>query len=180
MNNDRSPRARFILATTLLTCLIGCDQATKSIATKTLKDSPRQSYLHDTVRLDYALNSGGFLSLGRNLSPQARQWIFVGFNTCLMLGVAGVLVLNRRLTLLTFVSLVLILAGGIGNLIDRVSNHGLVTDFINLGFGPVRTGIFNIADIAVTLGGCLAIYLSMRGTADDSGDGGELNVDATG
>ena len=59
--------------------------------------------------------------------------------------------------------LVLILAGGIGNLIDRVSHQGLVTDFINLGIGPIRTGVFNVADIAVTTGGLVAIALSFRG-----------------
>ena len=40
-----------------------------------------------------------------------------------------------------FVSLAYILAGGVGNLIDRVFNDGLVTDFLNIGVGPLRTGI---------------------------------------
>lgn len=168
MNASQTTRARFLIAASLLTCLIGCDQATKNIATKTLLDSPPKSYLNDTVRFDYALNPGGFLSLGRNLSPQSRQWIFVGFNTCMLLGVAATLLLFRRLTLTAFVCLTLILAGGIGNLIDRVSNDGLVTDFIILGIGPVSTGVFNVADIAVTTGGVLAFYLSMFGTVTKS------------
>ena len=163
MNSATTTRTRLLLAASLLTCLIGCDQATKSIATTTLKDSPAKSYLHDTVRLDYALNSGGFLSLGRNLSPAVRRSIFVGFNSVLLMGVAGFLLFGRRLRLSAFVCLVLILAGGLGNLIDRVTNDGLVTDFINIGLGPVRTGIFNVADIAVTVGGCLAFYLSAQG-----------------
>ena len=58
-----------------------------------------------------------------------------------------------------FVSFVFILYGGIGNLIDRICNNGLVTDFINFGIGPIRTGIFNVADMAITSGaiaiGCL-------------------------
>ena len=53
-------------------------------------------------------------------------------------------------------------AGGAANLINRLPD-GTVVDFINVGVGPVRTGIFNVADIAITLGvGLLMIerYLS--------------------
>jgi signal peptidase II len=38
--------------------------------------------------------------------------------------------------------LALLLAGGFGNLIDRVLHDGSVTDFLNVGIGPIRTGIF--------------------------------------
>ncbi len=162
MSNIQTIRSRWFMAAAVLVCCVGCDQATKNIATRTLRDAPAQSYFGDTVRLGYELNPGGFLSVGSNLTARTRQWIFVGFNTCIMLGLCGLLLFNRRLTLAAFACFVLILAGGIGNLIDRVTNNGLVTDFINLGIGPVRTGVFNVADIAVTCGGLLAIYLSMR------------------
>ena len=49
------------------------------------------------------------------------------------------------------------LAGGIGNLIDRVFHGGLVIDFLNMGIGPVRTGIFNVADMAIMAGFALLI-----------------------
>jgi signal peptidase II len=50
------------------------------------------------------------------------------------------------------VAIALICGGGIGNLIDRVRFDGLVTDFLNVGAGPLRTGIFNVADMALMLG----------------------------
>ncbi len=69
-----------------------------------------------------------------------------------------------------FVPLVCVLSGGIGNLIDRLSNDGLVTDFINVGIGPIRSGVFNVADIAITFG-AVAIGLStFKQMADDQGD----------
>jgi signal peptidase II len=43
-------------------------------------------------------------------------------------------------------------ASGIGNLIDRLLFDGRVTDFLNLGIGGLRTGIFNIADVVGLLG----------------------------
>lgn len=152
MNTLKSVRMRLLLALVILTSCIGCDQATKTIATRTLKDTPPKTYLGGTIRLDYALNPGGFLSLGSELPHSVRRWLFVAFNSLAMLGLACYLVVKRNAPLALFVPLVFILAGGIGNLIDRVGNHGLVTDFLNLGIGSLRTGVFNVADIAVTLG----------------------------
>ena len=55
--------------------------------------------------------------------------------------------------------LVTIIGGGLGNLIDRLSNNFRVVDFINFGIGNVRTGILNVADMSVTFGVIiLAIY----------------------
>lgn len=151
---------RLLLAMVILTSCIGCDQATKQLANQSLKNSPPQSFLAGTIRLEYAENPGGFLSLGGNLPEHIRPNLFVGCNVCLMLAMCGFLVLRRDISLALFVAVLCILAGGIGNLIDRVVNNGLVTDFINVGVGPLRTGIFNIADIAVTFGGIAAVMLT--------------------
>ena len=56
----------------------------------------------------------------------------------------------------------LLFAGGVGNLIDRVTSGGSVVDFINLGIGPVRTGIFNIADVAITVGVLVLLSAALR------------------
>jgi len=77
-----------------------------------------------------------------------------------MTGVALFLLYNWNARLAIFVSLTYILAGGVGNLIDRISNDGLVIDFLNVGIGPLRTGIFNVADIGVMFGAAvLAVCL---------------------
>jgi signal peptidase II len=49
-------------------------------------------------------------------------------------------------------SLAMIFSGGIGNVIDRIVYDRHVTDFMNMGIGDIRTGIFNVADIFVTSG----------------------------
>lgn len=51
----------------------------------------------------------------------------------------------------------LLLAGGLGNLIDRVMYGGYVVDFINIGIGPLRTGVFNVADVVVVAGALLLL-----------------------
>jgi signal peptidase II len=56
------------------------------------------------------------------------------------------------MTVMRVFSFALIFAGGIGNIIDRILYDRHVTDFLNVGFGNIRTGIFNVADICVTAG----------------------------
>ena len=162
MTKPRSRTIRLLLGFVIVSSCLGCDQVTKRIATQSLRNLPPQSYLADTIHLEYALNPGGFMSLGRNLPESFRQWLFIGFSSATMLVVAGLLIFRRHMPWPLFVALSFCLAGGIGNLIDRVSNNGLVTDFIVLGIGPVHTGIFNVADVAVTFGGIAAVLLWQR------------------
>lgn len=44
-----------------------------------------------------------------------------------------------------------VIGGGIGNLIDRVA-YGSVTDFLQFRLGAFKTGIFNMADVSVSMG----------------------------
>jgi signal peptidase II len=45
-----------------------------------------------------------------------------------------------------------VIGGGASNLIDRVVRDGRVVDFLQIGIGDLRTGIFNVADAAIVLG----------------------------
>jgi signal peptidase II len=149
---------RFLLLILLMLGCIGCDQYTKSIATESLSGAPPISLLGDVVRIQYVQNPGGFLGLGDQLPEPIAFWVFTIFAGLLVSGLLAVLLLRRNMDRLSFLSLGLIAAGGVGNLIDRVLHDGLVTDFINLGIGPLRTGIFNVADVAIA-GGALALAL---------------------
>jgi signal peptidase II len=53
---------------------IGCDRVSKRIATEVLADAPGRSFLADTVRLDYAENTGAFPSLGAILVVLSPAW----------------------------------------------------------------------------------------------------------
>lgn len=61
------------------------------------------------------------------------------------------------------VGALLIVAGGASNLVDRVV-PGSVVDFVNVGVGSLRTGIFNIADVALVAG--IAFMLLRRGGSE--------------
>lgn len=162
---------RLFSAIVILASCIGCDQATKAIATRELQDGPARSYFGDVLRFEYAENPGGFLSLGDELPKHVRNRIFTGFGACLMGLLAGYLIFKRQASPAMFAAMAFMLAGGIGNLIDRVCRDGLVTDFINIGIGPIRTGIFNVADMAIIFGAAAAVLLSLgrdAGTRQES------------
>ncbi|MEX2287460.1 MAG: signal peptidase II [Planctomycetaceae bacterium] len=154
---------RVLMLVLLSISCIGCDQATKQIAATHLTGDAAISYLGDTLRLCYAENPGAFLGLGGTLSASSRFWFLIIVNAVLLTGVAWALLVPARVHRLNCIALGLILTGGIGNLIDRVGNDGLVTDFLNLGLGPIRTGIFNVADVAISTGAVLLTLSLFRG-----------------
>lgn len=160
MPSFEAKSVRLLVLALLAVVCIGCDQATKKIATDRLSNSPPISMFGDTLRLQYAENPGGFLGLGGRLSADARFVFLVVFNGAVLAGVSCALLAPTRMSRTNFVALALILTGGIGNMIDRLNNNGLVTDFLNVGIGPVRTGIFNVADIAISAG-AIALTLAM-------------------
>lgn len=129
---------------------IGCDRVTKYAATTFLSGLPSRSYLADTVRLGYAENTGGFLSLGAELPSAVRTGLFT-VGTGLLLCVLVFIATRHRWDRLSTLGLALFVAGGASNWIDRVT-RGSVVDFLNVGVGPVRTGVFNVADMAIMLG----------------------------
>ena len=140
----------------LLVLVLACDQATKIAARANLRGaSPRE---HGVLTLVYAENPGAFLSLGASLPPVARRVIFDGLVTVGLAVAAWFLFTGRVHGGGDDVALALIVAGGVGNLIDRMRFGGHVTDFLYMHAGPLHTGVFNVADMAIT-GGVLWLAL---------------------
>lgn len=135
------------VALILLAC-VGCDQGTKALAGEYLAGTAPLSLLGDTVRLQYSENPGAMLGIGSRLPEAVRLWAFI-----VVIIVLAVLLLSilrdetpgyGRAVALSFV-----LGGGVSNLLDRLFNQGAVVDFVNIGLANIRTGIFNVADVAI-------------------------------
>ena len=142
-NNDL--KKRFILIFVCICIAIFADQFTKYLAIEYLKESASISIFQGILELTYVENYGaafGILQGGR---------IFFYIIT-FVVAVAIVLTLYRmeyKKRFLPFICcLTMILAGAIGNLIDRIV-HGYVVDFIY--FVPIDFPVFNVADIYVTV-----------------------------
>lgn len=148
----------FILAT------VGCDQVTKDIAQDRLASSAPLEYLGGVFTLQYAENTGAFLSFGAEFSPNVRFLIFT-IGAALLLIPAAIYLFRGDVDRWTSFGLALLIGGGLGNLIDRAT-IGYVIDFMNIGLGEIRTGIFNIADVAIMLGSGLVILAPKSRTRD--------------
>jgi signal peptidase II len=154
-------RKRFALVLLTLVACVGCDQQTKSLATTHLRGREAKSFFADTVRLDYTENSGAFLGLGASLPAEWRTAVFSVGCTFGIMALLIYIFLVPRSTALQIFALALVCAGGMGNLIDRWM-CGYVRDFVNVGLGPIRTGIFNVADATLMAGSLLAFLLHRR------------------
>jgi signal peptidase II len=154
---------RFVVVMLTLCCCVGCDQVSKSAARSMLQTGITESLFSDSLRLQLTQNPGSFLSLGASLPEPLRFGLFTAVVAIVLIGLVCA-ALFARLSTARFVALALVAGGGISNLIDRLLYDGRVTDFLNVGIGSLRTGIFNLADMAI-LAGALLLVLRMRGAA---------------
>lgn len=157
----------FFLVVILLPC-VACDQASKALAVTHLKGSAALSLdlAPLLARLVYAENPGAFLGLGRALPEEVRTAV-LAVGVALMLAAMIGVVLWRETSRPVTIGLALLIAGGAGNLIDRVARPGgRVVDFAQLGvqYGPLdlRTGVFNVADLAIVAGALALAVVSLR------------------
>jgi signal peptidase II len=152
---------QLFLVLLVLLCCIGCDQAVKAIAKGALALAPPVLLLNGAVRLQYAENPGAFLSLGAELPAGARFFLGVVLVGATQLALLAFLLRARTLSTWQRIGFSLFLAGGLGNWIDRLLNEGRVIDFVSVGLGGLHTGIFNVADVAITAG--ILMVLMARG-----------------
>lgn len=142
----------------LLFCLcaiafVGCDRVTKDLAKEHLQNKMPVSYLDNTIRLVYVENTGAAMSFADELPKTVSFWLLSMLPLAILIGLS-VYVISRikQMRIEKIISFALIIAGGLGNIYDRIVYDRHVTDFIYIGFGKLHTGIFNIADVCVSVG----------------------------
>ncbi len=137
----------------IIAVLIALDQAFKAICANWLTTLPGNTYplWKDVFHLTYTENRGAAFGMLQN-----ARWLFIVVTVLACAAIAYWLIKKRKgLHMLMRVSLSLILAGALGNLIDRV----LLTYVRDMfSFVLVNFAIFNVADSAVTVGTVLLIF----------------------
>ena len=144
---------------------IGCDQTTKLFATEYLSKEKMDSYFFDFLRVGYTENIGAFLGLGNNLSEQTRFWVFVVIIGFFLAGLLWYLITNSKQSMYSLLAFSFVFSGGVSNFYDRVVNNGAVIDFLNIGVGAIRTGIFNVADISIMVGVFILLFEQFKSRA---------------
>ena len=147
----------------LLVCLplIGCDRYTKQQAVILLKGQEPVSFLNGFFTLTYHENTGAMLSLGAYLPESVRFIIFTLLVGLVLVG-GLIYLLVKPMNKYSFMLGLLIISGGFGNLYDRAFNNGRVVDFMLLQAGSLKTGVFNVADVAIMAGLLGFIFVSSK------------------
>lgn len=135
-----------IIGISIIVLLILIDQFTKIWVVKTFEYQTEVKVVPKIINFKYTRNEGGAFSI---FSGNLVLFIII---TIFALIFFGYLMKDFDLTMKPFfsISLILIIAGTIGNFIDRIS-RGSVVDFIEFAFWP-RFAIFNFADMCLTVG----------------------------
>jgi len=153
---------KIILVIIILCFCIGCDQVSKKIAKVVVPRTHSLSYVNGFFRLHYVENRGVFLGLGAFMSQEMRFFIFVILVAIGLLCMLFYVLKSSTLSTTQSIALSLIIGGGLGNLLDRIYNSGAVIDFMSIGIGKIRSGIFNFADVDIMIGTSLLLGLILK------------------
>ncbi len=144
----------FQLITTIFAVLmVALDQVCKNWAEEVLTKG-EIPLIQNVLYLRYTENTGVAFSMFSD-----NRWVLVGITTVMIVAVLAFFLSGKVTDKLELFSLSLILAGGVGNLIDRIS-LGYVIDFIDVRL--IHFAIFNVADMCITVGAillCLAVLI---------------------
>ena len=146
------------------------DQLAKAAAQARLVPGRPVVVLPDVLSLNLVRNEGAAFGILQGQVAAFVACAFVVVAACL-----AYIVIGRHHTRLEVVSLGLVGAGAVGNVIDRIA-LGHVVDFIQVTF--VRFPVFNVADIAVTCGFVLFL-VSLFLNPDDEPPAGGASDDET-
>ncbi len=148
MVSKKYPKNKIFLLTILLILIL--DQASKAIV-KRFVTSPI-FVIPKVFSINYVRNTGAGFSLFGNI-PNSNMYL-----TFLTMIIIGIILINYdKIERPVFPFISLIVAGALGNLIDRI-RWGFVVDFLDFQIWPV----FNVADSAITIGGFLVLFYLLR------------------
>ena len=107
-------------------------------------------------------NSGAFLGMGSGFSPIMKSVFLIILPIIVLISIIVYVYRDKEIDKVSLIGFSIIIGGGIGNIFDRII-YGSVTDFLFIDLGGIfKTGIFNIADLAVTTGMILILLMSFK------------------
>ena len=138
-----------IVSLAVISVLTAADQLIKYFVLTYLKPIGEKLVIPGVLRFTYVENDGAMMGLFGG-TAQVMMWI-----TVVIIAVLLVLLMMKKIKFgFNYCCLVAIIAGGIGNLIDRF-RLGFVIDYIDVLF--VKFYVFNFADCLITVGAFLII-----------------------
>lgn len=146
------PRDLYMKYYLLTALIILVDQVSKWMVRASLHVGESVQVLGDFFRITYIRNTGAAFSM-----LSGERVLLIGIPVVIVAAAAWYFYRHKNKHWLFYTSWSMIIAGGIGNLIDRIV-FGWVTDMLDFSIFPP---VFNIADIGVTVGCALFIYYTL-------------------
>ena len=156
------------LSITIIVLLVITDQLLKIIIDLWLKPIGSHALINNFIQLRYIENRGAAFGMLQN-----ARWFFILFSL-IIIAVGLYLMFAKKIkSKFVHISAILVIAGGIGNMIDRVF-RGYVIDYIEPLF--VNFAIFNFADCLVTVGAFMLIGYLIYDMITDSKKNGKADT----
>jgi len=155
MENKRNTRNLVIFIILFVTVLVAIDQITKALIVNNIYNLEIK-IIDNLLKFTYIENTGGAFGIGQN-----NTMTFIITNI-VVLGIVMrfVIIQKDKLDTKVLISLLMIFAGGVSNLVDRVC-RGFVVDFIDIT-DIFKFPIFNIADVFLVVGWMLlALFITV-------------------
>lgn len=152
----------YILAIVSGLCILGIDQYTKAFIVANYELAQSHEFLPGLLDITYIHNKGGAWGL-----LNGYTWMLLSVTIIVMLVCIALLLRYGLKNKLMFWAITLVLAGGLGNMIDRIFRDGNVVDFLHFSFMP-DFPVFNVADCGIVIGAGLLILYFIFGMMEDS------------
>ena len=142
----------------------GCDQITKVYARNNLKGQGVIQVVDNIFILNYVENKGAFLGLGSNWPLGIKIVLLMTMPVIFLIAMIIYSFKVQSMSYLQIFGFCSIIGGGLSNVFDRIFFNGYVTDFMNIGIGNIRSGIFNFADLSIMLGAGILMFFYIKMT----------------
>lgn len=151
----------YILAAITGILVLLADQFTKVYIQSNFEMAKSYEFLPGFIDITYIHNDGGAWGM-----LGGYTWLLISVTIVVMLVCIALLLKYGARDKLMFWAIVLVLSGGIGNMIDRIFRDGNVIDFLHFEFWPTFP-VFNVADCAIVVGAGLLILYFFKGIIEE-------------
>ncbi|MBN2224318.1 MAG: signal peptidase II [Deltaproteobacteria bacterium] len=147
----KSPWAKYLLFGLVNLFVVAADQWSKLVVERHLFLNEFITIVPNFFDIRYIRNTGAAFGIMSRLPDGARLPFLIGVSLIAMGLIFFLFVKAEKERLVYLLSLSLVFAGAVGNLVDRVM-FGEVRDFLHLHIYSLSWPIFNVADSAITVG----------------------------
>lgn len=151
----------YILAVITGIIVLAADQLSKVFISKNFEMAKSYEFLPGLLDITYIHNDGAAWGM-----LGGYTWLLLSITIVVMLACIALLLKWGLRDKVMFWSAMLILSGGVGNMIDRIFRGGNVIDFLHFEFWPTFP-VFNIADCAICVGAGLIILSLFKSILDE-------------